>query len=108
MKDFLQTAMVAIAALALFIGVRVAYFLPLHNEVIGMKDAAPIAAADSGCGVMAVKMPCFRHANPEGQTTASVPVQSSPADAETMAARDTRCAARQVKFPCFQNTDKRS
>jgi hypothetical protein len=100
--------MVAIAVLALFIGVRVAFFVPLHNEMIGMKDPAPIAAADSGCGPMAVKMPCFRHANPQGRATASVPVQSPAADTATIAARETRCAAQQVKFPCLQHSDWRS
>jgi hypothetical protein len=108
MKDFLQGAAVIVTLLALFMGVRIALFVPLHNEMIGVKDPAPIAAADGGCGVMQVKMPCFRHAKLE---TASVPRQSGSAGsagAETVTARDTRCAEQQVKFPCLQHTDSRS
>jgi hypothetical protein len=107
-RNFLLGAMVVVAVLALFMGVRFALFVPLHNETIGAKDPALIAAADRGCGVMAVKMPCFRHAYPESRAMASVPLQSGSADAETIAAQDARCAVQQVKFPCLQPTDPRS
>ena len=107
MKDLLKMAMVAVALLALFMVVRIALFVPLHHEMLGARETAPIEATDRDCAVRQVKMPCFRHANPEVQAMASVPLQSGAADAETIAARDTHCAARQVKFPCFQNTDRR-
>ena len=107
-RNFLQMVVVAIAVLALFIGIRFALFVPLHNETIGVKDPAPIAASDGGCAVRQVKMPCFRNANPEGGAMTSVPLQSVSAGAETIASQDMRCAVQQVKFPCLQPTDPRS
>jgi hypothetical protein len=111
MKDFVKATLVMGGLLALAMTVRVAAFAHLPNPAMAVKDPAPIAAADKGCGVMAVKMPCFRHANPEGWAMASVPRQSGSADAAgsaTIAAHDTRCAVRQVKMPCLQPTDRRS
>jgi hypothetical protein len=108
MKDFLKGALLMIGVLALVLGVRFAAFFPLHGEAMAVKDPAPIAAADGGCAVRQVKMPCFRHANPEGGAMASVPLQSRSADSETIAAQDARCAVRQVKMPCFQHADRRS
>lgn len=108
MKEFLQTLVVAVAVLAMFIGARVALFAPLHNEMIGMTNPAPTTVADSGCGVMAIKMPCFRHANPQGRATTSASVQNGPAVEEANAVRDPRCGPRQVKFPCLQHADERS
>jgi hypothetical protein len=107
MKDYVKTTLVLGGILALVLIVRVAAFAHLPNVAMVVKDPAPIAAADRDCGVMAVKMPCFRHANPEGRAMASVPRQRGSADAETIAARDTRCAVQQVKFPCLQHTDRR-
>jgi len=111
MKDFLKAAVALGVLLALGLSARVAAFAYMHNETMAMKDPAPIVAADKGCGVMAVKMPCFRQANPEGGAVASVPRQSGSAGATgsgTIAAKDTRCAVRQVKMPCLQPTDRRS
>ena len=108
MKDFLKTSMVLVALLALFMGVRIALFAPLHREMLAATVPAPIAAADRGCAVRQVKMPCFQHANPEGGVVAPVPLQSAPAGAETIATKDMRCATQQAKFPCLQHTDSRS
>jgi len=46
MKDFIKGALVIVAVLALFMGIRFALFMPLHNEIMGVNDAAPFAAAD--------------------------------------------------------------
>ena len=111
MKDFVKGAMLMGGVLGLVLLVRVLAFAPLQHETIAVKEAAPIAAADRGCGVMAVKMPCFRHASPEGGAMASAPRQSGSAgatDSGTIAAQDARCAVRQVKMPCFQHADRRS
>ena len=110
-KDFLQMMVVATAVLALFMGIRFALYVPLHNETIGVKDPAPIAATDKGCAVTAVKMHCLRDAHPEGQAMASGPRQGGSegaVDSETIEEQNMRCAARQVKIPCFQQTDRRS
>jgi hypothetical protein len=111
MKDFLLGAMVVAAVLALVIGVRFAAFFPLHNEMMSVKDPAPIAAADGGCAVTAVKMHCSRDANPESQAMASGPRQrgsARAADSQTIEEQNMRCAARQVRIPCLQQTDRRS
>ena len=108
MKDILKAALVIAVMLALVVIGRVAIVARQFNQPMAVEDPAPIAAADRGCGVMAVKMPCLRHANPESRAMASLPLQSGPADAETIAARDTRCGVQQVKFPCLQHTDPRS
>jgi len=94
--------------LPLILVVRVLAFVPLYHETMALKEAAPIAAADRGCGVMAVKMPCFRHTNPEGGAMASVSLQRGSAGAKTIAAQDARCTVQQVKFPCLQHTGPRS
>jgi hypothetical protein len=110
-RDFLQMVVVAIAVLALLIGVRFALFAPLHNETMAVNDPVSIAAADGGCAVTAVKMHCLRDANPEGRAMASGPRQSGSAgaaDSQTIEQQNMRCAARQVKIPCFQQTDRRS
>ena len=107
MKDLVRAALVLGSMLALVLGARVAIYTHQHSDTAAVMDPAPIAAAERDCGVMAVKMPCFRHANPQGGATASAPVQSGPASAETIAAREARCAAQQVKFPCL-HTDSRS
>lgn len=108
MKDFFKVALLIVGMLVLVLSLRVAAFVHLHSDTTAVKDPAPIAATDGGCGVMAVKMPCFRHANPEGRAMASVSRQSGSVGAETNAAQDIRCAARQVKMPCFQNANLRS
>jgi hypothetical protein len=107
-KDFLQMMAVATTVLALFVGIRFAHYVPLHNETIGVKDPAPIAATDGGCAVRRVKMPCFWQANPEGGATAPVPRRNGSARAEAIEPQDIRCPVRQVKFPCLQHTDPRS
>ena len=107
-KDFLQMVVVASAVLALFIGIRFALYVPLHNETMGVKDPAPIAATDGGCAVRRVKKPCFWQTNPEGGATAPVPRQKGAARAEAIVSQDLRCPVRQVKFPCLQHTDPRS
>jgi hypothetical protein len=109
MKDFLLGAIVVVAVLALFMGVRFALFVPLHNETMAVKDPAPIAAADTGCVVTARKMHCSQGA--EVQAMASGQRHSAPAggvEPQTSEQQNTRCAARPVKFPCFQQTDRRS
>ena len=111
MKDFLKWALLTGSVLALVLGVRVAVFLPEHLETVTVTDPTPIAAADGGCAVTAVKMHCLRNANPEVQAMASVPRQSGAAgaaDSESIAAQTMRCAARQVKIPCVQPADRRS
>ena len=108
MKDFLKTTLVLGSILALGLSVRVAAFVHMHGDTAAVTDPAPIAAADRGCAVRQVKMPCFRHAKPEGGAMASVPLQSGPAGAETITSQDVRCAVQQVKFPCLQHTDPRS
>ena len=109
MKDFLLGAMVVAAVLALVMGVRFALFVPLHNEIMSVKDPAPVAAADGGCAVTAVKMHCLRDANPESQAMASGPRHSGSAgSAESLEEQNIRCAARQVRIPCFQQSDRRS
>lgn len=111
MRDFFKATLLLSSILALILIARVAAFVPLHSDVTAVKDPAPIAAADRGCAVRQVKMPCFRQANREGGAMATVPLQSAAAaaaDAGTIAARDTRCAALQVKFPCLQHSDWRS
>jgi hypothetical protein len=60
MKDFVKGALLIVAVLALFMGIRFALFMPLHNETMGVKDRAPIAAADGGCAAAQVKIPCFQ------------------------------------------------
>jgi hypothetical protein len=110
-KDFLLGAMVVIAVLALFMGVRFALFVPLHNETMAAKDPAPIAAADAGCVVTARKMHCPQGAKQEVQAIASGPRHSGSAggiEQQTSEEQNTRCAARQVKFPCFEQTDRSS
>ena len=111
MEDFVKGALVLGAMLALVLGVRFAAFFPLHSEAMAVKDPAPIAAADGGCAVTAVKMHCLRDANPEGRAMASGPHQSGSAgaaDSETIEEQNMRCAARQVRIPCLQQTDRRS
>ena len=108
MKDFLKTSMVLLTLLALFMGVRFAFFAPLHREILTATVPVPIAAADSGCAVRQVKMPCFRHANPERAAMAPAPLQSASAGTETIAVQDARCAAQQAKFPCLHHKDPRS
>ena len=108
MKDFVKATLVLGAMLALVLSARVAAFGYLHSETAAVTRPAPIAAADRGCGLMAVKFPCFRHASPEGRATASAPRQSGSAESQIIAAQDTRCAVRQVKMPCFQHTELRS
>jgi hypothetical protein len=110
-KDFLLGAMLVIAVLALFMGVRFALFVPLHNETMAAKDPAPIAAADAGCVVTARKMHCPQGAKQEVQAIASGPRHSGSAggiEPQTSEEQNTRCAARQVKFPCFEQTDRSS
>ena len=46
MKDFLKTSMVLVALLALFMGLRIALFVPLHNEMMAVEDSVPVAATD--------------------------------------------------------------
>jgi hypothetical protein len=111
MKDFLKWALLTGSVLALVLGVRVAVFLPQHLETVSVKDPAPIAAADGGCAVTAVKMHCSRDANPESQAMASGPRQGGSAradDSQTIEEQNMRCAARQVRIPCLQQTDRRS
>jgi hypothetical protein len=108
MKDFLKGALMMGGMLALVLVVRIAAFVPLHIETAAATDPAPNAAAGSGCGVMAVKMPCFREASPEHRDKASAPLQRGPADAATIASQDLRCAAQQAKFPCLHHKDPRS
>ena len=108
MKDFVKATLVLGAMLALVLSARVAAFGYLHSETAAVTRPAPIAAADRGCGLMAVKFPCFRHASPGGRATASAPRQSGSAESQTIAAQNTRCAVRQVKMPCFQHTELRS
>jgi hypothetical protein len=108
MKDFLKTSMVLVALLALFMSLRFALFAPLHREMLAATVPAPIADAEGGCAVRPVKMPCFRHANPEGGVVAAVPLQSGSADAATIATQDVRCAAQQAKFPCLHHKTPRS
>ena len=111
MKDFVKATLVLGAMLALVLSARVAAFGYLHSETAAVTRPAPIAAADRGCGLMAVKFPCFRHASPEGRTTASAPRQTGSAgtaNPQTIAGQNTRCAVRQVKMPCFQHTESRS
>jgi hypothetical protein len=111
MKEFLKGALLTVVVLALVLGIRFAAFFPVHSEAMAANDPAPIAAADGGCAVTAVKMHCLRNANPKSQAMASAPRQggsAGAADSETIAAQNMRCAARQVKIPCFQSTDRRS
>jgi len=108
MKDFLKATLVLGSMLALVLGARVAIYAHLHADTAAVTDPAPIAAADRGCAVRQVKMPCFQNANPEGGAMAPVPRQSGSAGAETIASQDMRCAVQQVKFPCLQHTDPRS
>jgi hypothetical protein len=108
MKDFVLGAMLVVAVLALFMGVRFALFVPLHNEMISVKDPAPIVATDGGCAVRRVKMPCFWQPNPEVGAAAPVPRQNGSARAEAIVSQDMRCPVRQVKFPCLQYSDPRS
>jgi hypothetical protein len=108
MKDFLKGALVIAGMLALVVIARVAIVARQFNLPMAVKDPAPIAAVDGGCAVRQVKMPCFRHANPEGGAMAPVPLQSGSAGAESIASQDMRCAVQQVKFPCLQHTDPRS
>ena len=110
MKDFVKATLVLGAMLALVLSARVAAFGYLHSEATAAKEPAPIAAAVSGCAERHVKMPCLRHAAPEGPAMASVALQGGSAgtDPQTIAARDPRCAVRQVKMPCFQHTELRS
>ena len=61
MKDFLRTAMVFATLLALFMGVRFMVFVPLHNQTLGAKEPARIAAAAGGCGALVANAPCFHH-----------------------------------------------
>jgi hypothetical protein len=63
MKDFLKGALLMIGVLALVLGVRFAAFVHLPNEAMAVKDPAPIAAADRGCTVQQMKMPCFQPAD---------------------------------------------
>jgi hypothetical protein len=107
MKDFLKPALVMGGMLVLAVSVRVAAFVHLPSETEAATDSAPIAAAaaDRGCAVRQVKMPCFQHANPEGAAMAPVPLQSGPAAAETIASQDLRCATQQVKFPCLRHKE---
>jgi hypothetical protein len=107
-KDFLQMMAVATAVLALFMGIRFALYVPLHNETIGVEDPAPIAATGGGRAVRRVKMPCFWQANPQGGATAPVPHRNGSARALAIESQDIRCPVRQVKFPCLQSTDPRS
>jgi hypothetical protein len=108
MRDFVKATLVLGGLLALVLIARILAFGPLHSEATAVKDPAQIAAADRGCAVRQVKMPCFRHANPEGRAIAPAPRQSGSAGAEAIAAQDARCAVQQVKFPCLQPTDRRS
>jgi len=108
MKDFLKATAVLGGMLALVISARVAIYAHLHADTAAVTDPAPIAAADRGCAVRQVKMPCLRHANPERGAMVSAPLQTGSAGAETIASQDTRCAVQQVKFPCLQLTGPRS
>jgi hypothetical protein len=61
MKDFLKVMTVAIPMLALFIGVRFAAFMPLHNETMAVTVPAPTAVVNGGCATQQVKTPCSQH-----------------------------------------------
>jgi hypothetical protein len=111
MKEFIKGALLTAGVLALAMGVRIAAFVPLHGQNAAVAAESPVAAADTGCAVRQVKMPCFRQAGPESQDVPPVQRHGEPAEAAvpgTIAAQDARCAARQVKMPCFQHSDKRS
>jgi hypothetical protein len=110
MKDFLKPALVMGGMLILAVSVRVAAFVHQSGVNAPATEAAPIAAtaADGGCAVRQVKMPCFQHANPEAAPMAPVPLQSGPASAETIASQGLRSAAQQAKFPCLQHKNPRS
>jgi hypothetical protein len=108
MKDLLKAALLLGGMLTLILIARVTAFVPMHSEANAAQDPAPIATSDSGCAVRQVKMPCFRHANPESRAMAPVRRESGPKDVETILSQDIRCAMQQVKFPCLQHTDWRS
>jgi hypothetical protein len=108
MKDFLTGALLIVGMLALILGVRVARFVQLPGDIAAVNFPAPIAAVDTGCGVMAIKMPCFRSENPEGPAVASVARLSGSTGAKATASQDIRCASQPVKFPCLQHPDPRS
>jgi hypothetical protein len=61
MKEFLQVMMVAIPVLALFMVVRFAIFMPLHNETMAVKDPAPVATANRDCVEQQANTPCLQH-----------------------------------------------
>jgi hypothetical protein len=108
MKDFLKTILVMGEMLALVLGVRVAAYVHLPIDAGPVADAAPAAAADRACGLMAVKFPCFRRAGAQGREAESAPRPSRSAETQPVAAQNARCAVRQVRMPCFQHTELRS
>jgi hypothetical protein len=63
MKEFIKGALLTAGVLALVMGVRIAAFVPLHNETIAVENPAAIAKVNRSCTTQQTNTPCVQHTN---------------------------------------------